>query len=95
MSRGWSKLRSADRPTLAQPQVIGACTARQAALEGPTGEALDAIETYAAGGSGLRYDPVTDRYTYVWKTARTWQGCYQFQMWLAHGSLHTADFQFR
>jgi hypothetical protein len=61
-----------------------------------TGEASDGIETYAAGGSGLQYDPVTDQYTYVWKTQKAWSGlCYEFQMQLADGSMHVADFQFK
>lgn len=60
-----------------------------------TGEVLDAIETYAAGGSGLQYDPVADQYTYVWKTQKAWSGCYEFQMQLADGSVHLADFRFK
>jgi len=60
-----------------------------------TGEVLDAIETYAAGGSGLQYDPVTDTYTYVWKTQKAWKGCYEFRMKLADGATHVADFLFK
>ena len=37
---------------------------------------VDAIEqTVSAGSSGITYDAATDRYTYVWKTARDWTGC--------------------
>lgn len=59
------------------------------------GEVLDAIEIYAASGSGLQYDPVADQYTYVWKTQKAWRGCYDFQMKLADGSVHIAGFQFK
>jgi hypothetical protein len=39
---------------------------------------LDGIEaTATAGASGLSYDPVADRYTYVWKTSKDWTGCRQ------------------
>ena len=37
--------------------------------EYPDGESVDAM---AAGGSGLSYDPVLDRYTFAWKTLKTW-----------------------
>ena len=34
---------------------------------------VDAIETtVAAGNSSLSYDPITDQYTYVWKTDKAW-----------------------
>ena len=59
------------------------------------GEVPDTIETYAAGASGLQYDPVTDMYTYVWKTQKAWKGCYEFQMKLADGSEHVAQFKFK
>jgi hypothetical protein len=61
-----------------------------------TGEVSDGIETYEAGGSGLQYDPVADQYTYLWKTQKASKGgCYEFQMQLADGSMHVADFQLR
>jgi hypothetical protein len=59
------------------------------------GEVPDAIEAYAAAASGLQYDPVTDMYTYVWKTQKAWKGCYEFQMKLADGSEHVAQFKFK
>jgi hypothetical protein len=37
----------------------------------------DLIEETAAGSSGLKYDPLTDQYTYIWKTAKSWKGCWE------------------
>jgi hypothetical protein len=56
----------------------------------------DTIEEAAtAGNSGLGYDPVSDRYSYVWKTDKTWAGtCRQFVLRLSDGSVHTAGFRF-
>ena len=57
----------------------------------------DPIEqTVNAGGSSLSYDPVTDQYTYVWKTDKSWVGsCRQLVVILKDGSIHTANFQFK
>ena len=56
----------------------------------------DAIEqTVTAGGSSLSYDPVTDQYTYVWKTDKTWAGtCRVLVVKLKDNTTHTANFQF-
>ena len=61
-----------------------------------TGEPVDAIETgVVAGASGLRYDPVAARYTYVWKTRKAWAGtCLQLQVKLDDGITRSADFKF-
>lgn len=57
---------------------------------------LDAIEvTVTAGGSSLSYDPLTDTYTYVWKTNKAWGGtCRQLDLTLADGTSHLANFKF-
>jgi hypothetical protein len=48
----------------------------------------------AAGHSGLTYDALTDRYTYVRKTERSWVGtCRQLVVKLDDGTTHVADFQ--
>ena len=60
-----------------------------------TGTPSDAIETYTAGNSGLTYDAASDRYTYVWKTAKAWAGCRQLQVRFDDGSMHTANFKFK
>jgi hypothetical protein len=57
----------------------------------------DVIEqTVTAGGSTLTYDPLTDQYTYVWKTSKAWAGtCRQLIVILKDGSIHTANFSFK
>lgn len=53
-------------------------------------------ETVAAGGSSLSYDTVTDTYSYVWKTDKTWAGtCRQLDLKLTDGTTHSAQFQFK
>ena len=52
-------------------------------------------ETSTAGGSSLAYDPLTDTYTYVWKSARAWAGtCRELTLALDDGTLHLALFRF-
>lgn len=54
------------------------------------------IATVAAGQSALSYDPVSDTYTYVWKTDKSWAGtCRQLNVTLADGTSHRADFVLR
>ena len=50
-----------------------------------------------AGSSGLSYDPLTDRYTYVWKTDKMWKAgtCRRLVVAFKDGASHTADFQFK
>jgi hypothetical protein len=57
----------------------------------------DAVEeTVTAGGSSLSYDPTTDQYTYVWKTAKAWANtCRQFILKLTDGTFHRANFVFK
>jgi hypothetical protein len=59
-----------------------------------TGEPIDVIEeTVTAGGSSLIYDPQTGRYTYVWKTDKTWAGsCRRLQVKLNDGETYTTQF---
>jgi hypothetical protein len=52
--------------------------------------------TITAGASELSYDPVSDQYTYVWKTDKQWAGgCRQLVLQLADGTVHRANFRFR
>lgn len=52
-------------------------------------------ETQTPGGSGLGYDPGSDRYTYVWKTEKQWSNtCRQLVVKLTDGTLHRANFEF-
>lgn len=57
----------------------------------------DVIEaTVSAGNSSLAYDPVANRYTYVWKTDKAWAGtCRQLRLKLVDGTLHAASFKFK
>lgn len=58
---------------------------------------VDGIEeTVTAGSSSLSYDPSTDQYTYVWKTAKAWAGtCRQLVVKLNDGTFHRANFKFK
>ncbi|HLO36293.1 MAG TPA: ExeM/NucH family extracellular endonuclease [Candidatus Deferrimicrobium sp.] len=61
-----------------------------------SGAPVDTLETEAAGGSGLQYDPLTDTYTYVWKTLKAWSGtCRELDLTFRDGTFRTADFAFR
>jgi hypothetical protein len=57
----------------------------------------DPVEiTLTAGSSSLSYDPVTDQYTYVWKTTKGWAGtCRVLTVELDDGTQHLAYFQFK
>jgi hypothetical protein len=56
----------------------------------------DAVEeTVPALVSVLLYNPVSDRYTFVWKTSGAWVGtCRRLVIKLDDGTTHTADFRF-
>ena len=58
---------------------------------------IDGIEqTVSPGSVELTYDPLTDRYTYVWKTNKAWAGtCRQLVIGLSDGTFHRANFDFR
>lgn len=59
------------------------------------GAPTDVLETEAAGGSGLTYDPATDTYTYVWKTLKPWANtCRVLDLTLRDGTYRTANFSF-
>lgn len=50
----------------------------------------------SAGDSGLTYDPLTQSYTYVWKTDSDWAGtCRVLSLKLTDGSVHLVAFQFQ
>jgi NADPH-dependent 2,4-dienoyl-CoA reductase/sulfur reductase-like enzyme len=53
-------------------------------------------ETVTVGRSSLTYDAATDRYTYIWKTNKSWAGtCRQLVIGLDDGTFHRANFQFK
>jgi predicted extracellular nuclease len=52
-------------------------------------------ETVTAGSSGLSYDPLTDTYTYTWKTNKSWANtCRQLIVQLNDGTTYQANFKF-
>ena len=53
-------------------------------------------ETVVATTSNLTYDPASNQYNYVWKTAKTYATyCYQLQVKLADGTTYAANFKFK
>ena len=62
-----------------------------------TGAPQDGVEeTLTAGNSQLTYKPVTDTYTFAWKTNKSWQNtCVELAIQLNDGSTHIALFRFR
>jgi protocatechuate 3,4-dioxygenase beta subunit len=57
---------------------------------------VDGIEeTVSAGTSSLSYDPVSDTYTYIWKTDKAWaNNCRQLVVKLNDGTFYRANFKF-
>jgi len=52
-------------------------------------------ETVTANASGLKYDPGTQTYQYVWKTDKAWAGtCRELNVRLNDGTDHFVDFKF-
>jgi hypothetical protein len=69
---------------------------RSEAVDCASDARVDGIEsTVSPGAAALTYDAVSDRYTYVWKTDKSWRGCRQLVMKLSDGSKHRATFKFR
>lgn len=67
----------------------------QAIACGSTEELPGAQTAASPGGSSLSYDPLTDQYTFVWKTEKSWKGtCAQLVLLLNDGTYHRANFQF-
>ena len=69
-------------------------SSRQIACEG--GAEVDTIEETTASAAGLTYDAASQRYQYVWKTARDSAGtCRKLSVQLADGTTHTALFRLK
>ncbi len=62
-----------------------------------SGASVDEIEeTVTAGASALKFDTVSQRYEYVWKTDPAFAGsCRRLVLGFNDGSRHVADFRFR
>ena len=55
----------------------------------------DAVDATNPGGSGLQFDPVTNTYTYVWKTDKLWTNqCRTFEITFDDGTYRRAEFSF-
>jgi hypothetical protein len=60
------------------------------------GDPVDPVEETSTANNGLTYNALTDTYTYVWKTQKSWAGkCGTLTVKLDDASVHTADFQFK
>lgn len=56
---------------------------------------LDSTSTATAGNSALSYDVETGDYKYVWKTSKdAAKKCYEFQVGLVDGSIHSLNLEF-
>ena len=56
----------------------------------------DIEETANPGGSSLTYDTVSGRYSYTWKTEKSWKGtCRMLVVRLSDGTDHFAKFKFK
>lgn len=56
---------------------------------------VDSVEETSSPGTALlSYDAASDRYTYVWKTDRSWSGCRQLVVRFGDGFERTAQFKF-
>jgi hypothetical protein len=75
--------------------IAGYPLSRQVACD--TGAVMGAnVQTFAAGKSGLIYDPMANQYIYTWNTDGGWSGtCRQFVVVYSDGTLRTASFEFK
>lgn len=56
----------------------------------------DAETIATAGNSSLSYDPITDEYTYVWKSDKGWAGtCRLLTVQLIDGTIHSIEVNFK
>jgi hypothetical protein len=62
-----------------------------------SGAPTDDIEqTVSPGQAALTYDPLTDQYTYVWKSSKSWAGtCRQLTVLFNDGTQQYATFKFK
>ncbi|HXF41932.1 MAG TPA: ExeM/NucH family extracellular endonuclease [Blastocatellia bacterium] len=61
-----------------------------------TAEVDGTTSTVTAGSSGLTFDPITNQYSYAWKTDKSWANtCRQLVVKLIDGTVHRANFTFK
>ncbi len=77
--------------------ILGAGGPRSMAASCDTGAPAAEVEEQTADtNSGLTYDPRSDQYSYVWKTAKAYAGtCRRFELNLNDGSSHAFVVRFR
>jgi hypothetical protein len=56
---------------------------------------LDNLETYATGGTSLRYDFTNNQFIYNWQSPKAPGLCYQVQIVLTDRSVHIAQFKLK
>ena len=60
------------------------------------GGMTDPVEAGTPGSSGLQFDPITNTYTYVWKTDKQWTNqCRTFEITFDDGTYRRAEFSFK
>jgi hypothetical protein len=58
--------------------------------------ALPTIAAPVTAGKSLSYDATTDRYTYVWRSDKSWApSCRRLTLRFTDGTTKSADFTFR
>ncbi len=77
--------------------ILAAGYPKSQSIDCATGEPIGALEpTNNPGGSSLSYDAVTDQYTYVWKTEKSWKGtCRILVVRFTDGTEYSAKFRFK
>lgn len=60
-----------------------------------SGGIVDSLDTYATGGTSLRYDTTSNQYIYNWQSPKQAGKCYQVTIWLTDGTSHSAVFQLK
>ncbi len=60
-----------------------------------TGAPLGPPEEIVSQGKGLKYDQGSDKYQFVWKTSKAWDGCRRLSVALTDGTTHVALFRFK
>lgn len=76
---------------LTSTSVVEAVTVRQTNCT--ANATVDAVETLASSGTGLRYDSVSGQYHYNWQTPKTVGVCYTTKVTLTDGSTISALFK--
>ena len=88
------QLRDASGAYVSRLSAVRSVTYQPVSCSTWAGNPTDGIETYASGGTQLRYDAAANQYVYNWKTPSS-AGCYLLQVALDDGSVHPANLSLR